>query len=775
MIPPSKSPYDEWLRYDSLEHAEHYFSIDNPVVGTLDTETNGLHILASKPFLFVFGWYVPNMGTGRVFTFYPTPLNMKKLFLMCKRLHFVVMVNGKYDLHMCANIGHPYPYTNVCELQAMARLTLDAVSKRDGGNEFSVALKNLAYYYLHASAKTSESFVKKELTEINKNRRKILLTALKQFPLPEEFGGGFNKNGRPKTWTKKALENFFKDPTHEIHHLPEEVQEVFVDWSQDYPPATYQDVYEHNPEAMVRYAQDDGIAGVELYRKMAPVVMVRKQTHILRKENEAVYPLWRMERSGIKLNRSYLIASKERLQNVIRTKRQQLCELFGTTITPYQGKRIIQLFLENWGIELPNAQEKTIADIAKHIDGPAKQVAKLISDLRTQEKWLATYCKRLLEASEYDGRIYFQINQSGTVSGRVSSDSQQFPKGRILTEEGYAYEKIHGKNKAPKEYEIFNPRRAIEPTDAGKEAGYTSIVYFDYSQVELRIMAHYTILCGEGDENLCRAYMPYGCVDKDGNPYRYWDVEGRKEWNKKQWFDENGKPWQKTDVHGETAHNALIALGYICDEKAKQYKANVLMNDESAIFGQTIDEKGFEYVRTKGKIFNFMRNYGGGKGAAMSQLDLSEIAADAMINGYDAAFPGVANYQKKVIDSYNEYGYVPNMYHRRYYLSSEYSTKAYRLGNLCIQGTNAEMIKEAIIRVDALLQKKQAKSRLIMTIHDEIQLELWKGEEYLLPLIKEIMEDHPWSQVPIVCDLEITYTNWAEKKAMELKEEVVAS
>ena len=72
------------------------------------------------------------------------------------------------------------------------------------------------------------------------------------------------------------------------------------------------------------------------------------------------------------------------------------------------------------------------------------------------------------------------------------------------------------------------------------------------------------------------------------------------------------------------------------------------------------------------------------------------------------------------------------------------------------------MLKEKIVEIDKLLLPY--KSRFQMNIHDELSFEIHKGEEFLYPLIKKIMEDVDWMVVPAIADLEITTDNWADKK-----------
>ena len=74
------------------------------------------------------------------------------------------------------------------------------------------------------------------------------------------------------------------------------------------------------------------------------------------------------------------------------------------------------------------------------------------------------------------------------------------------------------------------------------------------------------------------------------------------------------------------------------------------------------------------------------------------------------------------------------------------------------------MLKEKIIEVDNFL--KPYKTRFQMNIHDELSFEVYTGEEFLIPTIKKMMEDVDWMTVPVVADVEVTHTNWAEKEVV---------
>jgi len=139
---------------------------------------------------------------------------------------------------------------------------------------------------------------------------------------------------------------------------------------------------------------------------------------------------------------------------------------------------------------------------------------------------------------ENTDRIYTTINQAGTVSGRVTSDFQQFPRSPIKSKTGE---------------ELFYPRKMIKITGNG----YNKIVYIDYSQIELRFQAMYTILVGHPDLNLCRAYMPYKCyrlVDNQKEEFDYNNLEHIMNWDSGEWLHlEDDTHWEPVDVHGATA------------------------------------------------------------------------------------------------------------------------------------------------------------------------------------------------------------------------------
>lgn len=763
------NPFECWDRHHgdkAWAKAESLFETDKPVVGAFDTETDGLHIIQSQPFLIVFGWLFRGKEYGRVFTFPPSEQNMQRFHKLAKKLKLLIAWNIKFDLHMLRNAGWEYTTPNLCEGMALARLSVEALSASDKDGD-SLSLKHMAKRYVHPTAADAEAEIKKIKTKLKNERRKPLKAILRTIPVEGEV----DKRGNPIKWSLKRIEEYEKNIELGREALPTQVRELL----EEFEEPTYKDIYHAAPEKMVRYAQDDVVATLAIYCKTRPMILERNQKEVLKRENNLILPLYQMERTGLKVNRQYLMESREKLKKAIIGKRKRLCELAQAEVTVGQHVKLKEIFLNRWGLALEKTDKKHINQVFHTEEGEAKEFAGLIRQLRRLEKWISVYCDRVLEMSEFDGRFYTQINQCGAVSGRVSSDAQQFPKDRILTDEGVQYEEKNGPGTAPREMEIFYPRRAFEPTDRGQAEGYTSIYFLDFSQIELRNQAHYTILVNGGDPNLCRAYMPFGCKDEKGNPYDYRDPQRRQEWDQKKWFLPDGTPWVETDVHGETTHNALVELRYRCLKKYKTYESTEKTPKEATnMFGFVLDEKAFKKARYKGKTFNFMANYGGGVGAAMDTLEIPEIIAKALLNGYRTAFPGVTQYQQTIYKAHAAKGYVHNHYGRRYYLRD--NRKAYKLANYVIQGTaTGDLMKECIIEIEKFL--RPYRTRMILTVHDELQFEVWKGEEHLVPQILGIMQDHPWHLVPIVSDPEVTYTNWAEAKDVEIqpnKEESVA-
>ena len=478
---------------------------------------------------------------------------------------------------------------------------------------------------------------------------------------------------------------------------------------------TYLDVY-NLPEyrqAMIDYALNDTEITLQLAKKLIDVVQARRQEDTFKLENAIILPLFRMERVGLKIDRDYLKARKAFFDNLISQKRATLHKLTGENFNVGQHKNIKEWFLKN-GIELASSDDGAMESVSKSADGNAREVAKLIQELRSLEKWYSVYIIRMLDKSEFDGRAYTQINANSAITGRLSSDFQQFPKYAILDEEGK---------------EIFHPRRMVITTGEG----YNKIAYLDYSQIELRVQANYTYEISGGDLNMCRAYMPHKCVD--ASKVEFDPKLHAKDIFTKDWFTiEKGIKWKPTDLHSATTKEAFPDVPEDSDE--------------------------FKRLRGLGKATNFAKNYGATKNALMEQFGFEESVATKLDKAYYQAFPKILDYQTLVRKIYYQRGYVRNMYGRRYYMRDK--RFVYRLYNYLVQGSCADMLKSKIVDVDNLLTPY--KSRFQMNIHDEMSFEIYEGEEFLVDKIKAIMENVPKMIVPVVAEVELASKNWAEKE-----------
>lgn len=709
------NPYDKWTCIHITEPSDmsQAFIRDKPKSVTFDTETTGLHIRRDKPFLIQLGWF------PKVFTFEPTENLMRSFFRICKSVKWVFGHNVGYDSHMVANLGYEAEVLELtprlCDTQAIMRLALEARSTRDGGD--NLKLKHLGVKYIHPYAANSEELIKKDLKRLNDERVKVLAAALKQFPME----GAFTPTGRQQYWGKLAIEKFMKNIDNDIDDLPEGIKDVWQDWLEEYPEPTYADI---DRALMILYAGEDVATTAMLAEYGMTILIARDQLGILELERQSLLPKFKMERTGLRTDMKYLESSRIKMKDYIKMLRIELRALCGEDVTVNQHKRIKEIFNEKFNIELESSDKTEMNLIIKNFDGDTSRLATLINTLRTAEKWYSTYILGVLDNASWNGRAYTQINLNGAISGRMSSNFQQFPKHPFKTLEGV---------------ELFHARQSFL-VDGGS---YSKMMYSDYSQIELRTQAHYTIMIGKPDLNLCRAYMPFKCTHyKTGELYDFLGDENRARWAEKQseedsaWLTEEGKPWVPTDLHTMTAHKAYPHIDVNSEEFEKEY-------------------------RPKGKTTNFASNYGGGPNALVGVLGVSWKEAETLINGYNEAFPGVITYQKAIVKAHLRKGYVMNHYGRRYYLKD--NSSAYKLANYVVQGTAADALKKAIIDIDQFLTDFKLETKLVMPIHDEIAYSLFDGEEWIIAQIEDIMvAAFAWCKVPVAVETEETTTNWRE-------------
>ena len=687
---------------------------DNPAYVTYDTETSGLHLKKDKAFVAAICWD----GVSYVF-----PTTAEMLIVLEAISHFVERIyahNTLFDMNMTANIIGDDVISNIKnwgDSMGVCRFTYEALSPRDGGDKLK--LKLLMDKYVDPNSSRFEKNLKEWMRQKIALDRKLLIAMLK-----------------PLGWGVTRFEdamNHGKEP------IPQEVMDTFHEWRTAYPEPTYMDVPK---ELMLPYVAVDAIGCNILVRKGLPVVAKKQQMEILNEEFDLMPEMFDMSRIGIKVDRPYLEESRERLTEYMEyLERKKFQYSNGKTFRVGQHKQIKDHYEEVNGVR-PKSSDKQFMNQQKT---KGDKLASVISKLRTLEKWRSTYIDRILEGSEYDGRFYATLDQFNPITGRFSGNLQQQPKHPLK------YEKLDDEGDDPFEdrEELFHSRKGFL---ADVEEDF-DIFLMDFSQVELRFQAHYTLPFG-GDINLCRAYMPFKCIHRwTDDEFDYMTEEGRARWNDKLpttgesvWIvPETGQPWKKTDVHSASTQKALGLMGI-------DYK--------------TLTEKEFEKWRGTGKGVNFAKNYGVGIKGASEQFAIELHVAKALCNGYDEAFPMVITYQNAIVKALKLRGFVTGAYGRRYYLKDE--RKFYKAANYVVQGSCAHDLKKKMKKIADLLRDK--KSAMLTCIHDEIIYRIHRSERYLIPILQKIMEHTPIIKVPIVSDIDWTSTNWADKHKYEGEE-----
>ncbi len=303
----------------------------------------------------------------------------------------------------------------------------------------------------------------------------------------------------------------------------------------------------------------------------------------------------------------------------------------------------------------------------------------LVEDIlqyRAYQKLNSTYVEGLFKVIGEDGRIHSTFNQTEARTGRLSSDNPNLQNIPIRTELGSQL----------RAYFIAKPGCVL--VDA------------DYSQIELRILAHVT-----GDEHMQQAFR-------------------------------SGQ-----DIHRSTAARIYgIPQGEVTPR-----------------------------VRSGAKAINFGIMYGKGAYSLSKDIGVTVKEADAFLKNYLAAFPSVSSYMDKTIADARANGYVSTLFGRRRALpelnSNSHNIRASgeRMArNTPIQGTAADVIKLAMVRVWKRLRDEKMESRLILTVHDELIVEAPEAEaEKAAQILREEMEGCVHYAVPLSTDVH-TGKNWLE-------------
>lgn len=692
----------------------------------IDTETTGLHIIKDKPFIITLA-LIQN-GTRHAFTYeidkHPPTTTQYLIDTIYEKTQGGLLIghNLIYDLHMLMNVHTIVPHNDLLDTMTLIRLGSDAVPTDRGGAP--LGLKDFTTQYIDPNAKAYERIIMLEKSAIAK---------------------AYNSKLYSKVQNKTEFQNLLNRFPEDIDDLPHPYYKIYRNWLKSLPKQIAynmsSNVLTHNDipytyvtrENLLKYAVYDAIYTYEIYEKMFPVVINRQQQKTLTLEQNLIIPFVHMTRTGFKINQSYVLEARNRLKLYIKEQQVNLMIYAGCKVTANQNAVIKSLIQNKFGHpEITKTDEPTLTKLLgtlKEEEATLKSLLETILELRTLAGWYTKYLRRFYNAMQKEDYIYTSVISAGAVTGRISSDFQQFPKTGVSSYRGET---------------LFIPRKMVE-TPPG-----TYMVYIDYSQIELRIQAMYTILLHVPDKNLCRAYMPYKCVHyRSGVAFNHLDQNHLKNWNRKQptedksvWLlEEDGTPWTPTDLHSKTTHEAYPDVD-VTSAEFKQLRSNV------------------------GKPANFACNYGA-KAARIKEMfhNITLEEASRIYNAYVKTFPGVVNYQKYCYNLLSAQSWGDNLYGRRYY-----NTTGHNYANAAIQGTGADLLKNKMIELHNFLTEGGYKTKIQMNIHDEISFIVPTDEVHIIPKLKEIMEQIENALVPIVAEIEISQTTWADKKGFNLDE-----
>ena len=419
-----------------------------------------------------------------------------------------------------------------------------------------------------------------------------------------------------------------------------------------------------------------------LYRKIDDKISQNTQHKLLHEiELPLAKVLAQMEELGFAVDKEGIAEYGEIMQNKIDRLQDLVYEEVGYQFNLNSPKQLGEALFIKLGLP---AGKKTKTGYSTNAEVLEKlryehPVVELILEYRTLAKIKSTYCDGLLKVVEEDGRIHSSFNQTETRTGRISSTEPNLQNIPVRTDVGRELRKF------------FVAKEGCVLVDA------------DYSQIELRVLAHVA-----NDSGMIEA------------------------------FKEND------DIHRNTA-------------------AQVFHMPREMVT---------PLMRSRAKAVNFGIIYGIGAFSLAKNIGVTRKEAEEYIKTYLDHFSGVRNYMTNVVEHAKETGYVETLFGRRRYLpelsSSNFNLRSFgeRVAmNMPIQGTAADIIKIAMIRVVHRLEKEGLRARLILQVHDELIVEAPEEEAPLVQqLLTEEMEQAIHLSVPMVAEATIGKT-WYDAKA----------
>lgn len=430
------------------------------------------------------------------------------------------------------------------------------------------------------------------------------------------------------------------------------------------------------------YAAEDADITLRLHQALWPRLAAQPGPRAVFEDIEMpLLPvLSRIERTGALVDAKRLAEQSRELAAALILLEQRAHELAGQPFNLGSPKQLGDILYVKLGLpatrKTPTGAPSTAEDVLQELalDYPLPQV---VLDYRGLSKLKSTYTDRLPEMIDPDtGRIHTSYHQAVTATGRLSSSDPNLQNIPVRTAEGRRIRQAF-----------------IAPPGC-------RILAADYSQIELRIMAHLS-----GDAGLRHAFAA------------------------------------GLDIHSATA---------------------------AEVFGVALDAVSAEQRRSA-KAINFGLIYGMSAFGLGRQLNLGRNQAQEYIDRYFERYPGVRAYMEATRAAAAEQGYVETLYGRRLYVPEIRDRNAQRRQaaeraaiNAPLQGTAADIVKRAMIAVDAWLDREKLRARMILQVHDELVLEVPEAElDAVRDGIASLMAGAAELAVPLVVDVGVG-ANWDE-------------
>lgn len=436
------------------------------------------------------------------------------------------------------------------------------------------------------------------------------------------------------------------------------------------------------PEQVYKYACEDADVTLKLKNILEDELRKNGAEDLFYNIEMPLVPvLAYMERNGVRLDTGALQQSSEHFTKKMNEIEQEIYALAGVEFNISSPKQVGEILFEKLKIiekakKTKSGQYSTSEEVLESLRGKHPVIEKIL-DYRGLKKLLSTYIDALpLLINPKTDKIHTSFNQTITATGRLSSSNPNLQNIPIRDENGK---------------EI---RKAFIPEDG--------CLFFsaDYSQIELRIMAHLS-----EDKNMIDAFL------------------------------------SGYDIHAATA--------------AKVYKIEI--NDVT------------REQRSKAKTANFGIIYGISVFGLAERMGVDRKEAKELIDGYFETYPDVKRYMDKSIEVAREKGYVETIFHRKRFLPDINSRNAIVRGyaernaiNAPIQGSAADIIKVAMIRIYERFKRENIKSKMILQVHDELNFSVYPEEKEMVGrIVIEEMENAYKMHVPLKADCGWG-TNWLE-------------